>query len=155
MQFGIYYAYWEQEWIGDYKYYIEKVAKLGFDVLEIAAHHINGYTDSQIAEIRAAAEGSGITLTAGFGPTEDACLSSPDPEVRSSGMDFFRKTLKQIARLNVKTIGGALHSYWPIDYSKPVDKEGDWARGGRRHQQAGAFCRRSRHQSLYRSPEPF
>jgi D-psicose/D-tagatose/L-ribulose 3-epimerase len=26
-------------------------------------------------------------------------------------------------------IGGALHSYWPIDYSKPVDKAGDRARG--------------------------
>ena len=26
-------------------------------------------------------------------------------------------------------IAGALHSYWPIDYSKPVDKAGDRARG--------------------------
>ena len=24
MQHGIYYAYWEREWKGDYKYYIEK-----------------------------------------------------------------------------------------------------------------------------------
>ena len=26
-------------------------------------------------------------------------------------------------------IGGALYSCWPIDYSKPVDKKGDWERG--------------------------
>ena len=27
MQHGIYYAYWEHEWDGDYHYYIDKVAK--------------------------------------------------------------------------------------------------------------------------------
>ena len=26
-------------------------------------------------------------------------------------------------------IGGAIYSCWPIDYSKPVDKKGDWERG--------------------------
>ena len=37
LQHGIYYAYWEKEWSGDYLYYIEKAAELGFDILEIAA----------------------------------------------------------------------------------------------------------------------
>ena len=37
MQHGIYYAYWEHEWDGDYHYYIDKVSSLGFDILEIAA----------------------------------------------------------------------------------------------------------------------
>ena len=37
MQYGIYYAYWEHEWNGDYHYYIDKVAKLGYDILELAA----------------------------------------------------------------------------------------------------------------------
>lgn len=37
MQHGIYYAYWEHEWNGNYHYYIDKVAKLGYDILEIAA----------------------------------------------------------------------------------------------------------------------
>lgn len=30
MKHGIYYAYWESEWTADYKYYVEKVARLGF-----------------------------------------------------------------------------------------------------------------------------
>ena len=29
MKHGIYYAYWESEWAADYKYYVEKVARLG------------------------------------------------------------------------------------------------------------------------------
>ena len=51
MKYGIYYAYWEQEWASDYIPYIEKVAKLGFDFLEIACTPINGYTDQQLKDI--------------------------------------------------------------------------------------------------------
>ena len=36
MKYGIYFAYWTKEWQADYKYYIQKVKKLGFDVLEIS-----------------------------------------------------------------------------------------------------------------------
>lgn len=30
MKYGIYYAYWEKEWNGDYKYYIDKISKIRF-----------------------------------------------------------------------------------------------------------------------------
>ena len=30
--------------------------------------------------------------------------------------------------MDIHLIGGALYSYWPVDYSKPIDKPGDWAR---------------------------
>ena len=36
MKQGIYFAYWEKEWFADYKKYIDKMAKLGFDILEIS-----------------------------------------------------------------------------------------------------------------------
>ncbi len=129
MKHGIYYAYWEQEWNADYLYYIEKAAKIGFDVLEIAAHHINGYSPAKLAGIKRCALDNGIALTAGIGPSEDKNLSSADPAVRKAGEAFFKETLSNIAKLDVHTIGGALYSYWPIDYSKPVDKAGDRARG--------------------------
>ena len=35
MKYGIFYAYWEKEWKGDFITYIEKVKKLGFDILEV------------------------------------------------------------------------------------------------------------------------
>jgi D-psicose/D-tagatose/L-ribulose 3-epimerase len=38
-------------------------------------------------------------------------------------------TLTNLAKLDICVIGGALHSYWPIDYSNPLDKAGDRARG--------------------------
>ena len=129
MKFGIYYAYWEKEWYGDCIYYIEKVASLGFDVLEIAAQKILRYNEQQLADIKACAEHNGIILTAGIGPTIHQNLSSSDPKVRKDAKTFFVQVLKSINKLGVDTIGGALYTYWPIDYSKPIDKDGDWERG--------------------------
>jgi D-psicose/D-tagatose/L-ribulose 3-epimerase len=129
MKFGIYNSYWEREWSADCLKYVEKVAKLGFDILEIAAHHLNTYSAEHIAEIGRAAKDNGISITSGLGPSVHRNLSSPDPEVRKAGRAFFEETLTNLAKLDIHVIGGALHSYWPIDYSKPVDKEGDRARG--------------------------
>ncbi len=129
MKHGIYYAFWESQWNAEFRYYIEKVAKIGFDVLEIAAHHINAYSESQLAEIRRCAKDNGVILTAGIGPSKEKNLSSPDEAVRKAGNAFFRETLTNLAKLDVHLIGGALYSYWPIDYSKTVDKAGDRARG--------------------------
>lgn len=129
MKHGIYYSYWEHEWSAKFGPYVEKVAKLGFDVIEVAAHHINEYSDAELAEIRQTAKDNNIILTAGIGPSKTKNLSSPDVAVREAGKAFFEQTLTNVAKLDIKTIGGALHSYWPVDYSKPVDKEGDRARG--------------------------
>ena len=129
MKFGIYYSYWEQEWSADCLKYVEKVAKLGFDVIEIAAHHLNSYSPAHIAQIGRSARENGITITAGLGPSPQRNLSSADPSIRKAGRAFFEETLTNLAKLDIRVIGGALHSYWPIDYSKPVDKAGDRARG--------------------------
>lgn len=128
MKYGIYYAYWEQEWKADYRYYIEKVAKLGFDILEIAASPIPNYSDKQIAELKSCAAANGIILTAGHGPSAAQNLSSPDPDVRKNAKAFYTDLLKRIYKLDIHTLGGAIYSYWPVDYSKPIDKEGDWDR---------------------------
>ena len=129
MKYGIYYAFWENEWNADYLYYIKKAADIGFDILEIAAHQILSYNDNQLEKIRKCAEDHNIILTAGIGPTIDRNLSSSDKSVRAAGRSYFKETLEQIAKLDVHSIGGALYSYWPIDYTKPIDKEGDRARG--------------------------
>jgi D-psicose/D-tagatose/L-ribulose 3-epimerase len=129
LKFGIYYSYWEQEWSADCLKYVEKVARLGFDVIEIAAHHLNSYSPAHIAEVARSARDNGVTVTAGLGPSREKNLSSADPAIRKAGRAFFEETLANLAKLDIHVIGGALHSYWPIDYSRPVDKAGDRARG--------------------------
>ena len=106
-----------------------KSQRLGFDVIEIAAHHLSSYSPAHIAEISRSARANGVAITAGLGPSPQKNLSSADPAIRKAGRAFFEATLTDLAKLDIHIIGGALHSYWPVDYSKPVDKAGDRARG--------------------------
>lgn len=140
MKYGIYYAYWEQEWACDYIPYIEKAAKLGFDFLEIACTPINGYTDQQLKDIRQAAKDNGIFLTAGHGPAPSQNLASADPAIQKNAKEFFTTLLKNLEKLDIHTIGGGIYSYWPVDYSKPIDKAGDWERSVKNVREIGRIA---------------
>jgi D-psicose/D-tagatose/L-ribulose 3-epimerase len=129
MKFGIYYPYWEHEWGGDCVKYVKKIAKLGFDIIEIAALPVSEYSPAQLDEIARCARDNAIAITAGIGPSPKKNLASADPAIRKAGRAFFEKTLTNLSKLDVHIICGALYSHWPIDYSKPVDKAADWARG--------------------------
>lgn len=130
MKYGIYFAYWEKEWFADYKKYIDKIANLGFDILEISCGAFkNTYTtDAQLTELRKYAEDKNVILTAGYGPAQGENISSADAAVQENGMRFFEETLRKLHVLGVKSLGGGLYSYWPVDYSKPIDKPGDLER---------------------------
>lgn len=128
MKYGIYFAYWEQEWGANQKQYIEKVKKLGFDVLEISCAMLKKISREELQEIRKRAEDAGIILTAGYGPAASENLASPDPDVVKNAIAFYTDILKKLEALNIHTLGGGVYSYWPVDYTKPIDKAGDWAR---------------------------
>jgi len=128
MKHGIYYAYWEQQWQADYLYYIKKAANLGFDILEIAATPLPEYSDQKLRELKNCAVANGITLTCGHGPKASQNLASSDPAVRAHAKAFYTDLLQRLEKLDIHLIGGGIYSYWPVDYSKPIDKQGDWAR---------------------------
>ena len=129
MQHGIYYAYWEHEWDGDYHYYIDKVSSLGFDILEIAAGPLPEYSDEELKELKKHAADKNIRLTVGYGPVPENNISSSDPAVRKHALEFYTDLFERMEKIGATLIGGALYSCWPIDFSKPVDKKGDWERG--------------------------
>ena len=129
MKFGIYYSYWEQEWSADCLKYVEKVAKLGFDVIEIAAQHLNAYSSAHIAEVarcRPRQRDRDHRRARSVGRKEPVFGRSGDQKGRPG---VLRTDARNLNKLDIHIIGGALYSYWPIDYSKPVDKAGDRARG--------------------------
>ena len=128
MKYGIYYAYWEDRWEADYFKYIKKVASLGFDFLEIACTPINGYDKQTLIDLKNCAKDNGIFLTAGHGPNPSQNLASADPAIQKNAKEFFTTLLKNLETLDIHGIGGGIYSYWPVDYSKPIDKQGDWAR---------------------------
>lgn len=148
MKYGIYYAYWEDMWGADYIPYIEKAAKLGFDFLEIGCAPVNDFSMQTLRDMKKCADDNGIFLTGGYGPSADRNMGSADPAIVQNAKDFYYELFKRFEILGIHTVGGGLYSYWPADYSKPLDKAGDWARSvanvrevGRRAQDYGVdFC---------------
>ncbi|MDR0526394.1 MAG: sugar phosphate isomerase/epimerase [Spirochaetaceae bacterium] len=130
MKYGIFVAYWQKEWSADYMKYIDKAAELGFDILEIqcSAFYERYTKDSDIIALRDYAAEKGIILTAGYGPGKNQNLSSADENIVKNAKVFFRTTLEKLKLMNIKLMCGGLYSYWPVDYSEPIDKPGDWAR---------------------------
>lgn len=128
MKYGIYFAYWEQEWAADYKKYIERVKKLGFDILEVSCAALAKMNNGELLELKNEAQAQGVILTAGYGPAASENLGSPEENITRNAIAFYTDILKKLEYLDIHTIGGGIYSYWPVDYSKPIDKQGDWER---------------------------
>lgn len=125
MKYGIYYAFWEKQWGGDFIPYISKVKRMGFDILEISTADFANISDAQLDELRIIAQEHGIMLTGGYGPRPEHNISSSDPELVEKAFSFYNNMFHKMDRANIRTLGGALYSYWPVDYSKPIDKKKD------------------------------
>ena len=128
MKYGIYFAYWEKEWDVDYRPYIKKVKKLGFDVLEFSCASLIHATKQELLEVRKMAEDEGIILSAGYGPSVEQNLASANPAIIKHAISFYSDILQKLHVLRITTIGGGIYSYWPVDYSTKIDKQGDSGR---------------------------
>lgn len=128
MKYGIYFAYWEKEWNADQKSYISRVKKLGFDVLEISCAMLKAISTQELMEMKKMAADAGITLTAGYGPGANENLASANEDIVKNAVVFYTDILKKLEILDIHTLGGGIYSYWPVDYTKPIDKAGDWER---------------------------
>ena len=108
MKYGIYYAYWEQEWRADYLPYIAKAAQLGFDILEIACTPLCDYPEQTLRDLRQAARDHGIELTAGHGPGPEQNLASADPATAAQARKFYFELLRRLEIMDIRTIGGGI-----------------------------------------------
>lgn len=128
MKYGIYYAYWAKEWGGDFLPYIEKVKKLGFDVLEVACGAFDQDADETFRELRRASEYHGLLLSGGYGPRPEHNLASPDASAVERTFAFYADVFRKMELAGIDRIGGALYSYWPVDFASGFDKAADTER---------------------------
>ena len=112
MKYGIYYAYWEKEWGGQFVPYVEKCKKLGFDVLEVACGAFHLENDQFFKELRAAADANGMILTGGYGPRPEHNLASKDEAAVEKAFGFYADIFRKMEIAGIDRIGGALYSYW-------------------------------------------
>ena len=126
MKYGIYYAYWEKMWGGDFRPYVKRVKELGFDILEISCATLLETSERELDELRDLALQHEITLTGGYGPSYENCVSFTDTV--NNAMVFYENLFRTLNKLDITFVGGGLYSYWPVDYSREIDKPADWKR---------------------------
>jgi D-psicose/D-tagatose/L-ribulose 3-epimerase len=114
---GIYFAYWTDSWTGDFKYYVDKVARLGFDILEVQPDQLLEVPRVELDSLRQLASDRGIELTYCIGFSQDKDLASESASVRRAGMDYARKILEIIHIMDGKVFCGINYSAWPGTYT--------------------------------------
>ncbi len=120
---GIYYAFWEKEWVADFVPYVSKVKKLGFDILEITAGAIVGMTSEQRRALATVAADEGIKLTYCIGLPTQYDVASADEAVRKNGVEFMKSILEGMREMGGDTIGGIIYASWPMQGVPTYDEK--------------------------------
>lgn len=128
MKYGIYYAFWEREWNNHFAPYVKKCRDLGFDVLEVACGAFHELEDSAFLELGEMARENHMLLSGGYGPRREHNLASSDARGVKETFRFYEDMFRKMKLAGIDRIGGALYSYWPVNFGEGLDKEGDWKR---------------------------
>jgi D-psicose/D-tagatose/L-ribulose 3-epimerase len=110
---GIYYAYWTHTWDADFHPFIDKVAGLGFDVLEVNAGTVANMTSEERRSLRTHADNKGIALSHCIGLPKQYDIASEDKAVRENGIAFLQKMAGAIGEMGGGNLTGIIYSYWP------------------------------------------
>ena len=110
---GIYYAYWTHDWDADFNPYVDKVADLGFDVLEVNAGTIATMSSSERKLLKDHADARQIGLSYCFGLPAKYDLAAEDESVRKNGLGFLSEITRGIGEMGGGRLSGILYSSWP------------------------------------------
>lgn len=110
---GIYYAYWTHNWDADFVPFVKKVAKLGFDILEVNSGTVTNMNNLERDTLKSAAEKAEIELTFCIGLTKEYDIASEDKATRDRGIDFLKKQAKMLEYMGARKLGGIIYSSWP------------------------------------------
>lgn len=109
---GIFMNFWEKNWDADHAKYIDKVAKIGFDILEFQAQPLLEMTDDHIRELRKRADAAGIRLTYSLGLDPHYDVSSLDESIRQGGVKYLQNIIRKIAVGGGDLLSGVSYAGW-------------------------------------------
>lgn len=110
---GIYYAYWTHDWDADFHPYIDRVAGLGFDVLEVNAGAIAELSPTERGKLKSHAEERNLALSYCIGLPRRYDPASEEEQVRRAGVAYLSRLIKAIGEMGGGNLGGIIYSYWP------------------------------------------
>lgn len=109
---GIFMNFWEKNWNADHKKYIDKAAKIGFDILEFQAQPLLEMSDEHIRELRRYADEAGIELTYSLGLDPAYDVSSLDESVRLGGVKYLQEIIRKMAIGGGTLLSGVSYAGW-------------------------------------------
>ena len=119
---GIFMNFWENTWAADHIKYIEKAAKIGFDVLEFQAQPLLEMSKNRMDELKAAADHFGIELTYSLGLDKKYDISSTDKAVREGGIKYLSDIMKCVEYMGGKIISGVSYAGWGVPADTNFDR---------------------------------
>lgn len=125
MKLGIHAMAWTAHWSDASMSLIDRVADLGLDFIEIPLMDVAEVHPDPIRR-RLDAAGIGVVTSTVLGPATD--ISSSDPRVRASGIDYLRRCVDVAAELGAPQLSGviyAMHGKRPA--ARPGEEEWTWS----------------------------
>ncbi|MDR1108878.1 MAG: sugar phosphate isomerase/epimerase [Spirochaetaceae bacterium] len=120
---GIFYAYWVHEWDVDFLPFVDRVKRLGFDLLELHAAVLADKSREYRLKIKETAERAGIALSYGMGLEEQYDVSSLNEERRLAGVARMKQIIRGVGEMGGGLISGTVHSYWPAVFPREADSK--------------------------------
>jgi D-psicose/D-tagatose/L-ribulose 3-epimerase len=110
---GIYYAYWTHEWDEDFHPFVDKVADLGFDILEVNAGTVARMTPEERQALKSHADDRNLSLTHCVGLPHQFDLASADKTTRERGIAYLQQMAEAVGEMGGGKVGGIIYSSWP------------------------------------------
>jgi D-psicose/D-tagatose/L-ribulose 3-epimerase len=110
---GIYYAYWTHEWDVDFNIYVDKVADLGFDILEVNGGTIPKMSLKARKRLINHSNSRKVDLSYCIGLSSQYDLASEDKSVRKNGIKFLEMMAKDIGGMGGGKLSGIIYGCWP------------------------------------------
>ena len=110
---GMHYGFWSHNW--DEIAYIplmEKLARLGFDICEVASAEWGYYDDARLRELKACADHNGLGITYSIGLEAKYNLASDDPAVRENGIRHVTRILESMPKVGATILNGVSYAGW-------------------------------------------
>jgi len=98
---GIYYAYWTHDWDADFHPFVDKVAGLGFDILEVNGGTIGSMNTAERKSLKAHADDKGLILTYCIGLPRQYDIASEYQSVRADGIGYLKQVASAIGEMGV------------------------------------------------------
>lgn len=110
---GIFYTYWVRNWYDDFHPYIDKVADLGYDIIELQSGAVTAMSTTERSALKSHLADRGLDFTTVIGLPADYDVASEDKQVREAGIEYLRTIATAIGELGGGIVGGIIYGSWP------------------------------------------